>query len=834
MLQATNIVQPDGTSVTFEYYLTRELKRQYGSRTYPVAYSYDYAGRMQTMTNWSSFPNAGTRVTTWNYNPYRGWLDSKQYPDGHGPSYSYTAAGRLQTRTWVRTAGGQPLVTTYGFNNVGELDSVNYSDSTPDVTHGFNRLGRLATNQFNGITTTLAYNTAGELLSESFSGGTLDGLTVTSAYDQHLRRSSLSLAYQQSALQTINYGYDAASRLQTVTDNSGATPYSAANTYLANSPLVGQIVFATNGITRMTTTKQYDFLNRLTQVSTVDSGQGTLDSHAYAYNSANQRVRSVLADGSYWLYEYDSLGQVRSGRKYWPDQSPVAGQQFEYAFDDIGNRTSTKAGGDENGWNLRSASYGANSLNQYTNRTVPGAVDVMGIALATNAVTVNGQATYRKGEYFRKELSVTGPAWEAINVTANNETPVTGHQFVPQSPEAFGHDADGNLVQDARWNYCWDAESRLVGLTNRAAVAPAMVIRFEYDPQGRRIRKQVWSNSDGSGTPATDLRFVYDGWNLIATLNSQLSTLSTFVWGSDLSGTIQGAGGIGGLLFICDVPSGIGYCAPAYDGNGNVAAVVSMCGGTNCATYEYGSFGEIIRATGAMAKINPFRFSTKYQDDETDLLYYNYRYYNPSKGRWISRDPIGEEGGANLYGFIRNDPNDNFDPLGFTTGSISVLFSKPINKFGHAGWSIRLRWTPPADWSHADKICCGRCKKVIWVQNYSWIMRKTQFGIYLSQDWTKDWDETDYSGNSTVWECGAWPRGHRLDNAEMWDDPEIYGVTWYIAKTMDFRAESRVKCIDGLEKGQIYGGVLWGYYYDATGGWGGLLPKVTGGVKGIW
>ncbi len=45
-----------------------------------------------------------------------------------------------------------------------------------------------------------------------------------------------------------------------------------------------------------------------------------------------------------------------------------------------------------------------------------------------------------------------------------------------------------------------------------------------------------------------------------------------------------------------------------------------------------------------MAKAKPFRFSTKYQDDETDLLYYGYRYYNASTGRWNSRDPIEEWG----------------------------------------------------------------------------------------------------------------------------------------------------------------------------------------------
>ena len=59
--------------------------------------------------------------------------------------------------------------------------------------------------------------------------------------------------------------------------------------------------------------------------------------------------------------------------------------------------------------------------------------------------------------------------------------------------------------------------------------------------------------------------------------------------------------------------------------------------------------------------------STKYFDDETELAYYGYRYYSPEMGRWISRDPIGEDGGANLYGFVKNDIPNNHDRLGLRT-----------------------------------------------------------------------------------------------------------------------------------------------------------------------
>jgi RHS repeat-associated protein len=356
---------------------------------------------------------------------------------------------------------------------------------------------------------------------------------------------------------------------------------------------------------------------------------------------------------------------VTSGKKRWLDTTPVAGQQFEYMFDDIGNRISTKAGGGTGGAGLRSADYTPNRLNQYEERDVPGALDVTGVAPQEKAVTVNGQMAERKWSYFHKEIAVNNDAlavWQQVEVDVSPQGSVdqTGHIFVPRTPEVFGYDGDGNLTSDGRWTYIWDAENRLVRLTARTSVGPQQRIEFAYDWKGRRIGKKVWDNVAGTGNPTSDLRFVYDGWNLVAVLNSSSSLLQSFTWGLDLSGTPQGAGGVGGLLMVKDQSTHFVAC----DGNGNVAALVNAADGQVSANYEYGPFGELLRATGPVAKANPFRFSTKYQDDETDQLYYGYRFYNPSTGRWPNRDPIEEWGGFNLYGFVGNDPVAFFDDLG--------------------------------------------------------------------------------------------------------------------------------------------------------------------------
>ncbi len=87
----------------------------------------------------------------------------------------------------------------------------------------------------------------------------------------------------------------------------------------------------------MTTAKTYDRLNRLLGTNSANHQPSTLSYINYHDNSANRQVRATLADG-YWVYAYDKLGQVTNGKRYWADGGPLAGQPFEYGYDDIGNR----------------------------------------------------------------------------------------------------------------------------------------------------------------------------------------------------------------------------------------------------------------------------------------------------------------------------------------------------------------------------------------------------------------------------------------------------------------------------------------------------------------
>ncbi|UDQ98355.1 RHS repeat-associated core domain-containing protein [Lentisphaerota bacterium WC36G] len=113
--------------------------------------------------------------------------------------------------------------------------------------------------------------------------------------------------------------------------------------------------------------------------------------------------------------------------------------------------------------------------------------------------------------------------------------------------------------------------------------------------------------------------------------------------------------------------------------------------------YDYSPFGKLVLNTESVA--NVFKFSSEYAEKETGLIYYNYRYYNPSTGKWLSRDPIQENGGINLYALVNNDVANYWDLLGkkcvpkLVTGSFTAIgknYAKEkgwwFDEFSYSGW----------------------------------------------------------------------------------------------------------------------------------------------------
>ena len=186
----------------------------------------------------------------------------------------------------------------------------------------------------------------------------------------------------------------------------------------------------------------------------------------------------------------------------------------------------------------------------------------------------------------------------------------------------------------------------------------------------QRIRKRIdYSWTGGSWYPNTDTRYVYDRMRVIQERNG-ISGGNTpvvgYTRGNDLSGSFEGAGGIGGLLAGSHtLLSGSFSNHNCYhtDGGGNVTYMVNSSQ-SMVATYKYDPYGNTISSSGTLASANIYRFSSKEIMPNSGLYYYGYRFYDPNLQRWLNRDPIGEASSINLYGFVFNDPVSNLDAWG--------------------------------------------------------------------------------------------------------------------------------------------------------------------------
>ena len=586
----------------------------------------------------------------------------------------------------------------------------------PDVLFTYDRLRRQVAVIVDGVSTnTYTYDTETLALSvETQNGMEINRTTDLPAPQSFATRQAGALGrdsgFSLGSGYSVQYGYDAYGRLSSL---SALASLRETNTftysYLPNTDLISGMT-ASSGFLW---TRAYESARSL--ITSVENRCGEAVISRYDYTNDELGRRTSRADSglafaaqptygdsatvempAYNAYSYNIRSEVTGAARRWgtPGASGdlVLGQQYTYAFDPIGNRI-TAAEGDTS----RTASYTANALNQYTQRTVPDEKDLIGTAPTNVAVTVNQNAASRQNAYWYHALEVTNAASAAypqVAITAvynppgTNDADVvtsqTGHVFVAKTPEQFTYDDDGNLTQDGRFDYTWNGENRLIKAETRddlPTAVPRVRVEYAYDHQSRRIASATSTWTNDAWQAVESHAFLYDGWNVVTELtHSQTHTLTnSFIWGLDLSGTLQGAGGIGGLLAASLGGTTAFYC---HDANGNVGQLTSADGDL-FAHYEYSPFGETVVSIGPLAKANPFRFSTKHWDDATGLGYWGYRWYSPGMGRWISRDPIGEtvDQALGLYCFINNNCLADVDLFGLLSAKFKEKLKKKLKEW---------------------------------------------------------------------------------------------------------------------------------------------------------
>ena len=162
----------------------------------------------------------------------------------------------------------------------------------------------------------------------------------------------------------------------------------------------------------------------------------------------------------------------------------------------------------------------------------------------------------------------------------------------------------------------------------------------------------------GSWTLAQTEKFVYDGFCQIASFDASNTIQKSYLRAGD-------------ELLAMTAHANAAHYFYMLDGNKNVMALVDSTGAIK-ADYTYDPFGRLTLKTGEYADANPFRFSSEFHDAETRLVYYNYRYYSSDFGRWLSQDPIEEEGGMNQYAMVGNSPIGQIDLLGLALYALTL------------------------------------------------------------------------------------------------------------------------------------------------------------------
>ena len=553
-------------------------------------------------------------------------LTEPQSPQNLVTLYSYHPTGALDTLTDPK---GQ--VTTWNYDRLLRLTGKIYPNGDAHL-YTYDAAGQLLTHKTpNNHIATHTYNPKGQLLTQTWN--TTTPATIRTYFvDGQLQ----SITHGSSVIQ---YTYDAAHQILTDTQNLATLP---ALTIQATHDLNGRRRNSTYSAGR---TVKYAWTTR-GQLASVEV-DGPPPFANYTYDAAGQLTSLAHENGVSENLAYDTNGRLLS-RTHLFGSTPLGGHT--YTLDALGRRTAETGG---TGVSPVNRTFGYDPLGQVT--------------AASYGTGLSDTYAYDKAGN-RNSSSIASLGGASTLYTANNANQYTAITGVSQP---ISYDANGNLNLRNGNSYTWDSHNRLLSVIPQNPVAGSKAQHYTYDGFHRRVQRtiRVWQPSN-QWTDLDSTRFFYDGWNVIEehTITAGTQTLArTFTWGSDLSGTPQGAGGVGGLLLAEEVSGGNTTARHYhYDGNGNVTEITDLAG-AKVASYRYDAYGNTLAASGPYSAQNRYRFSTKPLDGEVTgapLYYYGYRYYDPITGSWPSRDPIEEEGGVNLYGFVGNNGVNWIDLLG--------------------------------------------------------------------------------------------------------------------------------------------------------------------------
>ena len=643
--RTTATTDPAGRKVQYDWCVCGALHKLIDAAGQTTEFEYDIQRRPTKRTF------ADGNLIKYFYDPAHSLLSAVLDAQGQKTHYIYTADDRIATITYT-DALDQPLnPPTPGVSYV-------YGNNYPHLKEFTDGTGTTTLDYYNVHSGTLG---AGRL--QAVNGpltGKVDKITYT--YDELGRVTGRTLnttaesitldvlgrvTAATNALGSFLTGYvNATARPQTVTfPNNQTTTY----TYYPNTAPAG----TGNGDQRLQT------------IWHQDAAAATLSKHDYSYNPGGEITdwtqQAGPAPATAYGYEYDRASQLLAATRKDPATNAVQ-KQYTYRYDLAGNRTLEQI---DNA--VSSATY--NSVNQLTARTGAGPMVFEGTVNKDATVTVGGiAATVNAQNRFTAQVYVQ-PGQQNIEITARDTQgrQTAGHAQVTVEAGAIiplvSYDLNGNQTADGARTYDWDAANRLVKITQGGSIR-----EFAYNGFGQRMSEKV------NGTVTK--RWLWDGTEMIAELDaSNAVTKRFFTQGEQIAG------------------------ASYYYTRDHLGSIREVTDATNTlrARYDYDPWG---RRSANLVTTNPvesdFGFTGHYYDAPTGMHVAYYRWLDGA--RWLSRDPIGEEGGMNLYAYVNNEPIGLIDPFGldhviFYGGQPVMMKDNPTpgqNPFSDSGYADRF------------------------------------------------------------------------------------------------------------------------------------------------
>ena len=538
--------------------------------------------------------------------------------------------------------------TTYtGSYNLSPGDNILYA-TTGSVTHEYHvsDVPTLVVSQ------NATYDVLGNVTSTSNSAGQ----TTTYVYDQLSRLTRVNFPDES----IVDYTYDASNNLMTMHDSTGWQLYNydllnrlSSVTYSPtkdiSNPLALTLAYEHDLDNRVTALNypsgkrvqyEYDSAGKLTSATEKNAGQPDLVT-TYSYDSVNgMLVRTNRPNDTSTINTYDSNGRLIDILHRRTSKGTLI-LEYHYSLDNAGRQTQVVTT-TPNGTTAEAYVYDdMNRLSQVSYADKSGVVTQSDQVVAYTYDSIGNrisQTTYAHG--------IVSGATETLTFNYGQENRLVN--IINQSgvvQESYSYDNRGNQVASmtaaATTIYGYDARNLLTTVNDGMNQ-----ITYQYDGQGRRIGQTV----NGVIT-----KFVIDPSNTdYSTIEERTAT-----------GALSAAYAYGRERVSAQLP---GQTSPTFyltDAKGSVGGLADGAG-NGIGVYTYDAFGATRSSPVGIS--NQFQFAGEWVDAVTGNLYLRARTYEPSTGRFIQRDPLGNSASTNVYAYVANDPINHVDFSGLVEG----------------------------------------------------------------------------------------------------------------------------------------------------------------------